>query len=101
MKRRKILWTLLGLYYSGYFQNRQPVEMDGRLPVNRCSYFCFAFLFRGSGSQTEIERKKWQRARSYSDECRYEFGVINFDFNLMSHLLSKKLWMKLEMMEIG
>ena len=37
-----------------------------------------------------LREKKWQRARSYSDECRYEFGVIIFDFNLMSHLLSKK-----------
>ena len=64
-------------------------------PVGRIEHgYAAAYLQCANASQCtshiDPANTKWQCTRSYSDEYRYKFGVIIFDFNLTSHLLPKK-----------
>ena len=65
-------------------------ELIAIAPIGRIERrYAAAYLQCANASQCtsriDPANTKWQRTRSYSDEYRYKFVVIIFDFNLAIH----------------
>ena len=84
------LWASQPEKITGFRLLTRTLESKAIAPVGRIERgYAVAYLQCANASQCtsriDPANTKWQHTRSYSDEYRYEFGVIIFDFNLAIH----------------